>query len=86
MLDSGGFGWWPKNNEEPHPVREGVAVWYLGMFAMDRHNGAINGVFMNLSARKVGLKELWKMKWARNSKTNLPPPVWPPWMAKMRDY
>jgi prepilin-type processing-associated H-X9-DG protein len=32
---------------------------------INRHNGYINCLFMDWSARKVGLKELWTLKWHR---------------------
>ncbi len=31
----------------------------------DRHNGAINVVFLDRSVKKVGLKGIWKLKWNR---------------------
>ena len=35
----------------------------FSMVCMDRHNGGINIVFADASARKVALKELWTLKW-----------------------
>jgi prepilin-type N-terminal cleavage/methylation domain-containing protein len=32
-------------------------------FALPRHSGGINSVFMDLSSRKVELPELWTLKW-----------------------
>ncbi len=32
-------------------------------FCMDRHSGAVNSVFFDLSTRKVPLKHLWRLKW-----------------------
>jgi prepilin-type N-terminal cleavage/methylation domain-containing protein/prepilin-type processing-associated H-X9-DG protein len=58
----------------------------MQLFCIDRHNGGINALFIDYSVRKVGLKELWKLKWHRAFKTNVPPPIWPPWMRKYRDY
>ena len=59
---------------------------------IDRHHGAVNVVFADYSARKVGLKELWKLKWhiqydvtysefgsSRGSVVS-GPTVWPEWM------
>jgi hypothetical protein len=34
-------------------------------FCANRHNGAVNSVFLDFSARKVGLKELWLLQWCR---------------------
>jgi hypothetical protein len=49
---------------------------------------------MDWSARKVGLKELWKLKWHRTFNTDGPwtqaggvrPTDWPAWMKDFKDY
>jgi len=61
---------------------------------IDRHNGGINILFMDASARKVGLKELWTLSW--NNQFNKTGPWtkaggvqvqdWPEWMRKFKDY
>jgi len=61
---------------------------------MDRHEGGINMVFFDGSVRKVGLKELWVLKWHRWYNTanrwtkagGVRPEDWPPWMRKFKDY
>jgi len=61
---------------------------------IDRHNGGINCLFMDWSVRKVGLKELWTLKWSQSFKTAGPwtkaggvrPEEWPEWMRKFKDY
>jgi len=62
-------------------------------FCTNRHNGFVNGAFVDFSTRKVGLKELWTLKWHRQFKTNGPwtlasgnAPDWPDWMKTLRDY
>jgi prepilin-type N-terminal cleavage/methylation domain-containing protein len=50
-------------------------------FCISRHEGCINGVFFDSSVRKIGLKELWKLKWHRGYDVNGAPPDWPRWMA-----
>jgi prepilin-type N-terminal cleavage/methylation domain-containing protein/prepilin-type processing-associated H-X9-DG protein len=65
------------------------AINAMQLFCIDRHNGGINSLFIDFSVRKVGLKELWKLKWNRAFKTNVPPPDWrteAPWMVRFRDY
>ena len=60
---------------------------HMKRFCVDRHNDKNGAVFMDLSARSVGLKELWELEWHRNwNPWNQPPPVWPDWMAGMKDY
>lgn len=54
---------------------------------LPRHNGGINGIFLDLSARKIGLKELWKLNWHRGYDTNniwtQPYAPWPEWMTSL---
>ncbi|MHC4748782.1 MAG: prepilin-type N-terminal cleavage/methylation domain-containing protein [Planctomycetota bacterium] len=56
---------------------------------IDRHNGGINAVFLDSSARKVELKGLWKLKWHKNFDINGPwtkrHSPWPEWMEKFGD-
>jgi prepilin-type processing-associated H-X9-DG protein len=66
----------------------------MGGFCMDRHSGHINGLFLDWSVRKVGLKELWMLKWHQDFNTAGPwttaggmnPSKWPPWMQGFKDY
>lgn len=70
-------------------------------FCIDRHDGHINMLFLDWSARKVGLKELWTLKWRRNWGKNddgspdpspwtaaggVLPEDWPDWMRDFREY
>jgi prepilin-type processing-associated H-X9-DG protein len=73
------------------PRREGSG---LQTFCIDRHNGHINSLFLDWSVRKVGLKELWTLKWDDESNTTGPwtraggvqPSDWPAWMQGLKDY
>jgi prepilin-type processing-associated H-X9-DG protein len=87
---------WPRHTDYPAPVPDGLPVGADEMmrFCIDRHNGAINMLFMDFSARKIGLKELWTLKWHRNFYTDGPwtraggvrPSDWPHWMRNFKDY
>ena len=63
-------------------------------FCINRHNGGVNGLFMDWSARKIGLKELWTLKWHRNYITEGPWTKaggvqsldWPQWMRNFKEY
>jgi prepilin-type N-terminal cleavage/methylation domain-containing protein/prepilin-type processing-associated H-X9-DG protein len=63
-------------------------------FCMDRHGGAINSLFLDWSVRKVGLKELWTLKWYGRQDRCGPwtraggvrPEDWPAWMRHFKDY
>ncbi len=61
---------------------------------INRHDGGINVVFMDFSVRKVGLKELWTLKWNRQFNTSgewtqaggVTPEKWPKWIRRYKDY
>ena len=61
---------------------------------INRHNGGVNSLFLDWSVRKVGLKELWKLKWHDEFDTSGPwtlaggvkPEDWPEWMRGFKDY
>jgi len=59
-------------------------------FCIDRHSGAVNSVFFDLSTRKVPLKHLWKLKWHREFNTSGYPAqggTWPAsgWMDRFKE-
>jgi len=79
---------WPRHTDEP-PVYEGedyLTAGGLRRFCINRHSGFINILFLDMSVRPAGLKELWILKWHRNYDTHADPPVWPDWMKEFRDY
>ncbi len=61
---------------------------------IERHGQGINMVFLDWSVRRVGLKELWTLKWHKEYDTSGPwtkaggvqPEQWPAWMRKLKDY
>ncbi|HUW18425.1 MAG TPA: type II secretion system protein [Sedimentisphaerales bacterium] len=58
---------------------------------LNRHNEHVNIIFCDYAIRKVGLKELWELKWHRNWNPNHDPPpaeFYDPehWMFHMKDY
>jgi len=89
---------WPKAYDNPPPTGAGWDDFgtsnEMWNFCIDRHNGAVNHVFMDWSARKVGFKELWKLKWHRQFNTDgtwtqaggVQPTNWPKWMKDFKDY
>lgn len=54
----------------------------MNRFCMNRHSYAINGVFLDYSVRKIGLKELWRQKWSKRFDTGVEVD-WPDWMAHL---
>ena len=91
---------WPRHTDMPVQSPEGFGIGNQGIsgdinhFCIDRHNGAVNMLFMDWSARKIGLKELWKFKWHRQFDTDGPwtkaggvrPEDWPQWMRSFKEY
>ena len=74
------------------PTAAGLGAWNSP--CINRHNGGINAVFLDWSVRKVGLKELWTLKWHRKYETAGPwtkaggvmTGDWPQWMRKFKEY
>ncbi len=66
---------------------------YRSVF-INRHHWHINVLFLDWSVRKVGLKELWTLKWDSDWDTAGPwtkaggvqPADWPEWMRSFKDY
>ncbi|NLH43532.1 MAG: hypothetical protein GX448_16955, partial [Planctomycetes bacterium] len=57
-------------------------------------NDSVGGLFLDWSVRKVGLKELWTLKWydefdraGKWTKAGgVQPEDWPQWMRGFKDY
>jgi len=73
----------------------GRETLHMKWVCIDRHPaGQIGMTFMDGSTRRVGIKELWTLKWHRLSDTAGPwtkaggvlPTDWPAWMRKFRDH
>jgi len=88
LLDSKGP--WVHNLSEhipPPPGESGRGC------CINRHNGHVNGLFLDWSVRKIGLKELWTLKWHSEFDTAGPwtkaggvqPYDWPQWMRGFKD-
>jgi len=84
----------PHKREGPPPSEgcEGTYYWYTE--CINRHDGGVNYLFMDWSVRKVGLKELWTLKWNKKFSTRGPwtkaggvkPEDWPVWMRGFKEY
>jgi prepilin-type N-terminal cleavage/methylation domain-containing protein/prepilin-type processing-associated H-X9-DG protein len=106
-LDSG-FPWaWVDSDDSPpprdalptlpvvlSPRHEPTLPLWINVFCINRHNGYVNCVFLDFHVRKVGLKELWTLKWHRQYDTagrwtkagGVQPERWPEWMRQFKDY
>jgi len=88
---------WPRDTDEPpNPQYEIIGYFTQPMkqFCDDRHKGHVNMLFMDSSVKKVGLKELWTLKWHRWFNTAGPWTKaggvkyddWPGWMRSFKEY
>jgi prepilin-type processing-associated H-X9-DG protein len=95
FIDALRFDLWPLYTDRPAAIED--AAWSSSNMArccINRHNGAVNCLFVDGSMRKVGLKELWTLKWHRLFDTTGPwtlaggvqPEDWPEWMRPFKDY
>ncbi len=88
----------PQHNQEP-PVYPAQNMFIesttsMGRFCQNRHRGYVGGVFLDWSARMIGLKELWELQWHKVWYYGVPPanspdynpPVWPSWMENFKDF
>lgn len=88
FLDSRGVDAWPHDTDTPNsdefsdPDNEGQG--YMRNFTVLRHNKSIVSVFGDGSVSKVAIRDLWKLKWHKDYKTNNPytqdDAPWPLWM------
>ncbi|MHC4623081.1 MAG: type II secretion system protein [Planctomycetota bacterium] len=98
MLDAAVTGGTPWHHDVP-PTYDGEIYWVgddeneIRTFCQNRHNETVNGLFGDWSARRIGLKELWELKWHREwNKAGEAPPAefWDPtydhWMYRMKNY
>ncbi|MBA7487246.1 hypothetical protein ES707_22809 [subsurface metagenome] len=94
LLDASRYSGLPVDRIPP-PHRGGVGlggIW--GPFCINRHNGHVNGLFLDWSVRRIGLKELWTLKWDQEFDTaniwtkagGVQPEDWPQWMRNFKDY
>ncbi len=92
---------WPTDRDAPPDITDSTMaipdtpntneMWRV---CVDRHDGTVMNLFCDWSARPVGMKELWTLKWnrifdTRNAWTRsggVNPSDWPQWMRGMKDY
>jgi prepilin-type N-terminal cleavage/methylation domain-containing protein/prepilin-type processing-associated H-X9-DG protein len=98
--DSTWYDAWPRHTDSPSLTMDAFGIMDQGTsgemnhFCINRHDGFVNLLFMDWSARPVGLKELWTFKWHRAYVTAGPwtkaggvlPGDWPQWLQRFKDY
>jgi len=90
------FDLWPAETDAPADYE--FAAWsgmnHMARCCINRHKGFVNCLFLDFSARKVGLKELWILKWHKKFNIAGPwttaggvqPTDWPQWLQPFKDY
>ncbi len=102
LMDCLHSGHFPRPQVDQPPWHDGEIEGHaMKLFCIDRHSGHVNGLFMDFTVRKVGLKELWTLDWHRgaNTATQWTIAGWPtkamcanhwdnqrPWMKDFKDY
>jgi prepilin-type N-terminal cleavage/methylation domain-containing protein len=91
---------WPRDTDTPSATMDAFGIGDRGTsgemnhFAINRHDGAVGILLMDWSARRVGIKELWTLKWHRAFNVTGPwtqaggarPDDWPVWLRRFKDY
>ena len=80
--------------DEPPDLKRFNGVSDMKSVCINRHAGSVNSLFLDWSVRKVGLKELWTLKWSPEFDTvnawtragGVQPEDWPQWMRRFPDY
>ena len=66
----------------------------MGRVCINRHRGFVNSSFLDWSVRRVGLKELYTLKWHKQFNTAGPYTLaggvdatdWPEWIRPHKEY
>jgi len=87
------------SDKNPPPERDAVPTLdatgtHANQICFNRHDRGVSYLFLDWSVRKVGLKELWTLKWHTQYNTQGPwtraggakPEDWPQWMRRFKDY
>jgi prepilin-type N-terminal cleavage/methylation domain-containing protein len=87
--------WWScRSNVGDPPVLEDTWADSSLPCCMNRHEGFVNGILMDWSIRKIGIKGLWTLQWYPGYSTQgrwtkaggVQPNDWPEWMRRFRDW
>lgn len=69
------------NSPMAFPGMDGGKGNGMANFALPRHSDKTNLAFLDLSVRNVKIKELWELKWHRDSRPATHP--WPDWIEEL---
>ncbi len=98
FLDALRYNGWPLDADVPPDDDKvdwsGSDIGQMDRYCVNRHDGFSTALFLDFSARRVGLKELWTLKWHKSyNVTNehtlaggATPDMWPQWLRNFKDY
>jgi prepilin-type N-terminal cleavage/methylation domain-containing protein/prepilin-type processing-associated H-X9-DG protein len=99
LLDCAYQDAWPWPFDDPPEYEDQIDRFGdMKYFCINRHDGYINGLFLDWSVKKIGLKELWTLKWDPHYPASMIshspwtttggvlPEDWPVWMKGFKDY
>jgi prepilin-type N-terminal cleavage/methylation domain-containing protein/prepilin-type processing-associated H-X9-DG protein len=94
LLDAGHIWGTPRASDSPPRTEPTGGTLNMRTFCLNRHDGHVNTLFLDWSVRKVGLKELWTLRWNRDFDRagrwtragGITPDGWPQWMSRFPDY
>ncbi len=95
FIDALRFDLWPV--ETTPPATNEFEAWTdqdMRRCCINRHDGFVGCAFADASARKVGLKELWTLRWHKSFNTAGPwtraggvtAGEWPEWIRPLKDF
>lgn len=93
LLDGMGPRGSPRSTNPP-PQSDRAGGNTMVCFTVNRHDMCTNSLFLDWSVRRIGIKQLWTLKWRLDFDTAGPwtkaggvqPEDWPEWMRKFKDY
>lgn len=86
---------WPDQTDTPPPFDDRLARYpgddnAMNRFCINRHQQAINGVFLDYHVDRIWLKALWRQQWSKAPRFSkqgpwtkaggVAPSDWPKWM------
>ncbi len=94
FLDCATPGGGPDDRDRPPPEPSAWGVSEMARFCVDRHDGHTNCLFLDWSVKKIGVKQLWTLKWSGHFRTSgqwtqaggVQAEDWPQWMRRFKDY
>ncbi len=93
FVDCAWLDLYPNHTDSPSTFEETPSS-EMSLVCVNRHSGNVNCIFVDFSVSKIGLKQLWTLKWHRTFETAGPWTTaggvttnrWPDWMRSFKDY